>query len=449
MNISMVVRSLGVVCIALSLECIAEEGPTPEVAAQPDLHAIALKLQEEVTELRGLPFKKPVLAEIQPPEAFEKFLDERVTEVMPEAVDMHYGAIVKRLGLYRGVLDDFRGTAKSVMGSQAAAYYDPETEKFYVLWQDMPALMQNMLYSHELYHGLQDQYFGLEKYLPTTSEGGFALDGDQMLARQSVVEGEATYIMTMWMMRQMTKQVPTRESMEPIVRMQSQMDMDMLKAMIKQAKIPELSSGSMDTALQAAESIPYFLMETLIGAYLKGMNFVFAVQEHGWAEVEKLYTEYPPQSTEQILHPEKWRARESPSSVEWPSFARVRQLKEWDLLTSDVIGEFQWRVIFNEQGLRNEAEAAAAGWDGDRYAVFKRKGSDATLLLLRTSWDSTAQAEEFATAYRQLLVNKYADASDPTRVVQRREDVFIVEGGNEKDIDALVKVVSKAKKTKT
>jgi hypothetical protein len=185
-----------------------------------------------------------------------------------------------------------------------------------------------------------------------------------------------------------------------------------------------------------------------MGAYLKGLGFVFAVQEQGWPEVEKLYTEYPPQSTEQILHPEKWRARESPHSIEWPSFVRVRQLKEWDLLDSDVIGEFQWRVIFNEQGLRNDAEAAAAGWDGDRYAVFKHKDSDATLLLLRTSWDSTAQAEEFAAAYRRLLVNKYADAPEPSRVVQKKEEVFIVEGGNEKDLDALVKVVRKAKKTK-
>ena len=448
MNITTVVRGFLIAGIALSFECLAEEPATTENAVPMDLQALALELQQEVTELRGLPFKRTVLAEVQPPEAFEEFLDDRITEVMPEAVDTDYGAIVKRLGLYRGTLADFRGTAKNVMSSQAAAYYDPKAEKFLVLWQDMPPLMRNMMYSHELYHGLQDQYFDLESYLPTSVEGGFALDSDQILARQAVVEGEATYIMNMWMIRQMTQQMPSRESMELVVRMQSQMDMDKLKAMIKQANVPELSSANMDAALQATESIPYFLMETLIGAYLKGMSFVFAVQGGGWTEVEKLYTEYPPQSTEQILHPEKWRSREAPASIAWPPFARVRQLKDWDLLVSDVIGEFQWRVIFNEQGLRDDAEAAAAGWDGGRYAVFKHKDSGETLLLLRTSWDSAAQAEEFAAAYRRLLVNKYADAPEPTRVIQKGEDVFIVEGGKEKDIDALVKVVRNAKKTK-
>jgi hypothetical protein len=33
-------------------------------------------------------------------------------------------------------------------------------------------------------------------------------------------------------------------------------------------------------------------------------------------------------------------------------------------------------------------------------------------------------------------------------VVQKKENVFIVEGGSEKDIDALLKVVTKSKKTK-
>ena len=89
-----------------------------------------------------------------------------------------------------------------------------------------------------------------------------------------------------------------------------------------------------------------------------------------------------------------------------------------------------------------------AGWDGDRYVVFKRKDSDATLMLLATSWDSAAQAEEFASAYTRLLAKKYADAPEATRIVQKKENVYIVEGGNEKDTNALLKVVMKSKKTK-
>jgi hypothetical protein len=350
--------------------------------------------------------------------------------------------------LYRGTLNDFRSITKSVMGSQAAAYYDPDTQTFYVLMQDMPEPMLHMLYAHELYHGLQDQYFGLEKYLPMKAEGGPALNTDQTTARQAVVEGEASYIMSMYMIKAMTHQEPTRELLASTVRMQSQMDMETLKAMMKLPQVAEMTGSSVSDAIAATDSIPSFMMESLMGVYLKGMAFVFDVQEQGWSEVEKLYTEYPPQSTEQILHPEKWRAHEAPSEIGFPPLGKVSALKGWELLTTDVVGEFQWRVIFKEQGLGKEAEAIAAGWDGDRYAIFQRKDSDATLMLMSTSWDSAAQAEEFASAYRRLLANKYAGATQPTRVVQKKENVFIVEGGSEKDIDALLKVVTKSKKTK-
>src|SRR5690606_20309633 len=91
MNITTVVRGFLIAGIALSFECLAEEPATTENAVPMDLQALALELQQEVTELRGLPFKRTVLAEVQPPEAFEEFLDDRITEVMPEAVDTDYG----------------------------------------------------------------------------------------------------------------------------------------------------------------------------------------------------------------------------------------------------------------------------------------------------------------------------------------------------------------------
>jgi hypothetical protein len=162
--------------------------------------------------------------------------------------------------------------------------------------------------------------------------------------------------------------------------------------------------------------------------------------------VEKLYGEYPPQSTEHILLPEKWLAREAPARFEWPDFHKIAALREWELLDNDVLGEFQWRILFKEQGLAAEAEAAAAGWGGDRYAVFKRKDSDATLLLLRTSWDTESDAREFADVYRRAQAAKYAGASIPTRLLQKGVDVYVVEGGDEKNIDALLKVVKRVKR---
>jgi hypothetical protein len=186
-------------------------------------------------------------------------------------------------------------------------------------------------------------------------------------------------------------------------------------------------------------------MDTMIGSYLKGMSFIFAVQEKGWPTVESLYSQYPPQSTEHILHPEKWLAHEAPVTFHWPKFANVAALRDWELLDDDVLGEFQWRIVFKEQGLAAEAESAAAGWGGDRYAVFKRRNSDATLLLLRTCWDDEQEAKEFADAYRRAQAVKYAKSPVPTRLVQKGVDVFVVEGGDESKIDALLKLVMQVK----
>jgi len=422
--------------------------PALAPAQDTDQQAVVLKLQEEVSQLRGLPFKTKVTAATQTQEGFAAYLDEQIGDEVPAILNQHYGAIVKRLGLYRGTLDNFSDTAKAVMASQAAAYYDPRTQTFYMLMENAPEMVKQTVYSHEIYHGLQDQYFGLEKYLPMKGREAPVLDSDQAMARQAVVEGEATYIMSMYMVKSMAHREPTRELMTPIVQMQSQMDLEHIKAMMKLPEATELLGDSVGDAIDASEGIPSFIMESMMGVYMKGLGFVFAVQEKGWSEVEKLYAVYPPQSTEQILHPEKWSAHEGPSQLAFPGPDKVPALKDWELLDTDVVGEFRWRVIFREQGLGAEAEAAAAGWDGDRYAIFKRKDSDATLMMLSTSWDSAAQAEEFAAASNRLLARKYADAPEPTRVVQKKENVYIVEGGYEKDIDALLKAVTKTKKTK-
>ena len=207
-------------------------------------------------------------------------------------------------------------------------------------------------------------------------------------------------MMSLWMMQKMAGKPPTRELMEKVISMQANMGVDQLREALKQPEVAKAVGSDMQTAVDATDKIPSFIMDSMMAVYLKGAGFVFAVHEQGWPAVEKLYTEYPPQSTEHILHPEKWLAREAPTAFKWPPFEKVAVLKDWELLDDDVLGEFQWRSVFKEQGLAAEAESMAAGWGGDRYAVFKRKDSEATLLLLRTRWDSEKEAKEFADAYR-------------------------------------------------
>jgi hypothetical protein len=368
---------------------------------------------------------------------------------VPQSIRDHYGLIVSTLGLYRGPpIEDFSALMTRVMTSQVGAYYDPEKRSFFVVMTGLPDMMQGVIYSHELYHALQDQYFDLTRYMdPEGKESPDAVtrNSDSRMARTAVVEGEATYMMSLWMMHKVTQKSPTHESMATIVAMQANMSMDQLREAMKQPQVAEMVGKEMQGSVDAAREIPSFIMDSMLGVYFKGLSFVYAVHDEGWPAVEKLYTDYPPQSTEHILHPDKWLAREAPVVFEWPKFGKIRALRGWELLDDDVMGEFQWRMVFREQGLAAEAESAAAGWGGDRYAVFKREDSGATLLLLRTRWDSVQEADEFTAAYRRVQAAKSAAAPLPARLVQDGVDVFIVEGGDAADIDALLKVVRRVK----
>jgi hypothetical protein len=168
---------------------------------------------------------------------------------------------------------------------------------------------------------------------------------------------------------------------------------------------------------------------------------VHAVAAGGWDDVERLH-EDPPQSSEQILHPEKWLERDEPVRIQFADLEHEPALDSWTLLESNVIGEFQWRIIFGEFGLGLQSVTLAAGWDGDCYAVLER--GDDLLLLLATTWDSEADATEFASGYSQLLESKYADTEMSVIVDQSAADVLVVEGGDRDRLDDYLAIVARA-----
>ena len=92
---------------------------------------------------------------------------------------------------------------------------------------------------------------------------------------------------------------------------------------------------------------------------------------------------------------------------------------------------------------RYNGKAAAAGWDGDRYAVFEGPDDRLGLVWLST-WDSEKDAREFQRAYARFQTTKLgpdAKALDEIpgdlrrsalgsdfAVVRRGSDVAVVEG---------------------
>jgi len=399
-------------------------------------------IERELAEIRGRPLKQPVALNYLTHE--EALVDLQAQVAAKEPLPAHYGKIVRVLGLYKGPeIVDVNAMRRNLLiakGVHGFGFYDSDRNAMFIE-RGASEWALALLYQHEIYHGFQDQYFDLGSYYSDRLADG-SLNTDELLARAAVVEGEATYFQILVHVKRETGQEPTRQLVAPMIRWQSELDRDAMTAMLQRDDVPAAYRQKIQERLDASRGVPAFLSDLFDDAYRNGMAFVHAVHEYGWEEVEKLYAVYPPASTEQILHPEKWFSREAPTRIEWARFDTNPLFAGWEMLDQNVLGEARWRVVFREYGLGADAVAAASGWDGDDYAVFMRKTDDALLLLWHTSWDTEADAEEFASAYRRLPELKYADAPQPTRVQAIGRNVFIVEGGEEASIEALMDFVA-------
>jgi hypothetical protein len=172
------------------------------------------------------------------------------------------------------------------------------------------------------------------------------------------------------------------------------------------------------------ERTPAILAEPLVVPSVAGLEFVMdAWSAGGWAAVDRLYST-PPASTEQVLHPDKYKAREAPVAVELPADLATRMGAGWSVATSDTFGEYVMTIWLGQAGDGTgsvEPEAAAEGWGGDRIAYLTGPGG-ADAVVWATAWDSAADAQEFLQAAAPIVDGSAGghaidvDPDDPTRV---------------------------------
>jgi hypothetical protein len=340
--------------------------PTPADTLVPDgdLAALFRQIEDQVLEMRGLPVRErlepTILSEAEAREAIREHFEKdnppaevEISEEILQALNL-LPADASLADLYIELL-----------GSQVAGYYDPETEELVVVSrEDRFGAMEKVTYAHEFTHALQDQNFDLEEI--TIDELG---QSDRSLARLAFIEGDATLLMTLWL----------TQHLEP-EELQELLEVD-----------PE------DLAI--LEAMPAILRETLLFPYQQGLVFVNRLwAEGGWEWVDRAYGRLP-DSTEQILHPEKWEAGERPVEVVLDSAAIAAGMGDgWSGAREDTLGEFQLSIWLQENGLTSlDAQEAAAGWGGDRLAYVR--GPDGAFgLVLATVWDTEADAAEFLDA---------------------------------------------------
>jgi len=140
--------------------------------------------------------------------------------------------------------------------------------------------------------------------------------------------------------------------------------------------------------------------------YDYGKIFVNALyQKGGWEAVNQAYSN-PPNTTEQILYPDKYFAGESSQQVAAPALAD----KDWTKISENTYGEYFIQVMLVTWLSKTEAETAAAGWNGDTLTYYER-GND-FLFTWNIKWDSSFDASDFYVAFQNMVNATGAEEDD-------------------------------------
>jgi hypothetical protein len=127
--------------------------------------------------------------------------------------------------------------------------------------------------------------------------------------------------------------------------------------------------------------------------------------------VSQAFTKLP-QSSEQILHAEKYFSSEAPQKLTLPDFKNALG-PAWKRLDYDVNGEWGCYLILDEfLNDTSESKRAVAGWGGDRFALYETGKPDEYFVAQLTSWDTPLDAQEFFSAYAKRTAKRYADAKE-------------------------------------
>jgi hypothetical protein len=301
----------------------AARAPAPPApTARERLEEVVLELQGFVARARGLSFEAPVQV--------------RMLEDVPfrSRLQASTGTRVADLGAREATLQALRllppGVGLAQLRAQAidrvVGFYDAETKALYVKGSRTTPRVRAVIV-HELTHALQDQQFGLA--------GVTAGDNDATLAARAVVEGDAERTM-----RAYVATLPARE--QDAVRRETP------------ARGDDIYSQAYHTSV---ENFPYVV----------GLAWNDAVRAAGGqAALDEAFRALP-QSSAEVIHPERYLARIGPRAPPPPA-------ADGPVVDQGVVGEYQLIYLLARAIDDQDAFEIAQAWGGSRYVTWRARG---------------------------------------------------------------------------
>jgi hypothetical protein len=340
------------------------------------------ELKQRVAKVGGLGFDRDVPVNFMSRDELARYIRDLFDEEYP----VDYAEREERMLRGFGLLlegQDLRTIREKVLGENVAGFYDerPGVKKLFAISSGQNLnLMNQLVLSHELRHAIQDQKVVIREKLQVQSDYD-----DRRLAALCLLEGDASLLMEQYL----TSGASNRPEVAGLFQIFSQ-------------SLTGEEIAAMFAAGPSLRSAPPVVQEQLISPYFDGRNLAAAIFAKGGFSLLNQKLESPPRSMEQVLHPEKYLGSvDDPVEVALPETGKAEPDFEGTL------GEFLIRVLLRSGPESDAAGDAAAGWDGDRYAVLE-SGNGSYRLIWRSLWDSDADAREFHD-----VLTAYVDARFP------------------------------------
>ena len=394
--------------------------PPPASAQSQEFLKAADEVMAEMSKLVSLPILSPLKKSIRSRQEIRAYLLQKMKE--DKDADKRY-ADQKTMEKFGLLPKDYplEQIMVKVLTEQIAGLYDPDSQEFFIADWTSPADERPVM-SHELTHALQDQHFHIDKWTDAAKPND---DGE--LARDAVIEGSAMAAM-------LDYELGGKGSIRDLD------DFD-----------PSLLMGDIDSSPELSKA-PKVIQDELLFPYLSGVRFTQHLLKagNGWPNFYKVFDK-PPASTQQIMHPDLYLKGVLPARVDLPA-AKGLISSDWKKLDENDMGEFGVQEILKQYLAKDRSATLAAGWAGDRYAIFENQKNKRTLLEFRIRLANDADAARFFGAYSEILEMKYAQRTNLLRrpnffsfdtpedsvfVRCMDSDCFVLEGGTRAMFDRM------------
>jgi len=368
-----------------------------------ELSAIVARAAARVEAVRGVEFESVPPVEVVSRADYRRRNAGRGAGVS-EAYRLHQN--VKYEALF--VIDDSTeaiDARESNRNLSVLGYYDYAADRIVIVSENPDApRMDEITLAQELFHALQDRKYALSRYNRSTIERSNAVNG--------IVEGDGNYVDYLYDRRCASE----------------------WGGCLRPERGDDDGGDGGDGGSEESGEFDVGVYLVSYQPYSDGPAFVRSLRERGgWAAVDEAYAA-PPESTEQVIHPEKygedpptavtvrdrsgdgWRVLELPDGVDHVEFgeAGMAAMIIYPTYLSDGAGGIlSSRQFLNYDGDGvdpfdpiNYSNRYTAGWDGDRlypYVTGDSATTNETGYVWKIAWDSPEDATEFRDAYYDLL----------------------------------------------